>query len=190
MLADLSSIRVAHPLYGRTLVLNLPDTSSDDRTDATIAAMTALVKHTDVTQLAARVARRLGTHEAYRDYDGMIRSVFELLSPVERGGRVQFVRDIEGRELLRHPDQLLAEIIRHGQTACDCDDRAMVGVALLRAMGFRAGFVVVGRRASGPFHHVFFAVERRGRVVPLDPQETSAPGRWPPSKRKKIYWVE
>lgn len=185
----LDKLRVAAP-YNATLVLDLPGTSADDRVDATIAAMRAVVKSTDITQHVAKLARVLVSHEAYRDYDGMLRSVFELLSPVERGGRVQFARDIAGRELLRHPDQLIAELSRRGVTSADCDDRAMLGAALLRAMGFRAGFIVVGKRARGPFHHVMFCAEHRGRLVPMDPQETKAPGKFPVHARRKIFWID
>lgn len=186
----LDKLRVKSPLYNATLVLDLPDTGPDDRVDATIAAMKAIVKSTDVTQRVAKLARVLVAHEGYRDYGGMLRAVFELLSPVERGGRVQFARDIAGRELLRHPDQLIDEMARAGVTSADCDDRAMLGAALCRAMGFRAGFIVVGKRAKGPFHHVMFCAQHKGRAVPMDPQETRAPGRFPGHARKKIYWID
>lgn len=179
-------------VYGRSLRVELP-TDPDERVEATLQAMRAMIHHTDVTQHVHRLATEIVARHANRDRRAWIEDVFTLLSPAERGGAMQFKPDVFGKEVLRHPDQLVKEIREHSTTSADCDDRAMLGAALLRAMGFKTVLIVVGKSRSGPYQHVFFGVvlgKGAGRVLALDPQECDRPGMWVEHERRKIVRVD
>lgn len=90
----------------------------------------------------------------------------------------RFLRDPKNVELLQAPRVLLDTIGENGYVRGDCDDAAILGAALVKAVGLRARFVVVGWRGSfGPFSHVWtegwdgrrwveFDVTRPAQVVP------------------------
>lgn len=70
--------------------------------------------------------------------------------------RCVFLRDPSNRELLHHPAVMLQDILRQGYTAVDCDDVAILGAALGKAIGLRARFVVVGFSSpTAPFRHIW-----------------------------------
>lgn len=66
-----------------------------------------------------------------------------------------FVRDPADIELLTAPAVQLTTIRQTGMTPGDCDDVAVLAASLALAIGLRARFVAVGRRA---FEHVFTVV--------------------------------
>lgn len=68
----------------------------------------------------------------------------------------RFVRDPSGVELVHRPERLLDQIGTGGYAIGDCDDAAVLGAALGKAVGFSAQFVVLGFLGSrGPFSHVY-----------------------------------
>lgn len=68
----------------------------------------------------------------------------------------RFVRDPTGIELLHRPERLLDQIAAGGYAIGDCDDAAILGAALGKAVGFSARFVVLGFFGPrGPFSHVY-----------------------------------
>lgn len=83
--------------------------------------------------------------------------------------RVVFLRDPRNRELLHHPRVLLQDILRQGYTSIDCDDVAILGAALGKAIGLRARFVVVGFSSpTAPFRHIWTELSDPSRVRWID----------------------
>lgn len=67
-----------------------------------------------------------------------------------------FLRDPHGFELLRTVPEMLAMIRRRGIAQLDCDDVAVLGAALGKAVGLPARFVLLGFFELGaPFSHVY-----------------------------------
>lgn len=170
-------------MYGSTLAADLPE--GDAGTDATVAAMTAVIHHAGESPHVGRVVSRL--------LPGLMQNkavpvlVFGWLKK-----HCRFKRDPWGKELLRHPDQLITEIESTGQALCDCDDVAMLAASLCMACGARPVLIVMGRDRSGPFEHVYAGVKIDRAVPPygaIDPQECDAPGRERPAARRKVYSV-
>jgi hypothetical protein len=184
---------MSDPTYGKSLRLELPE-DADDRVSATLEAMRAMIHHTDTTQHVHRLATEMVADLPNRDRVAQVQAVFDLLRARDEGGAMNFKPDTFGKEVLRHPDQLVKEIREHGATSGDCDDRAMLGSALLRAMGWKTVLIVVGKRAGQPYQHVFFGVvigrKGRERVFPIDPQECDRPGISVRYERRKIVNVD
>jgi hypothetical protein len=171
-------------LYGATRTLQLSG-PPDEQTAQTIAAMFAFVHDTDRSQLAHRVAVALVSRVPQKDFRGQLRMVYEYLRQ-----HVRFKRDTFDREHLRHPDQLLSEILNTGATAADCDDVAMLGAALVRALGMAPVFVTMARGFNAPYEHVYFGAELDGQIVPMDPQERTPFGQHtPPASARRRVWT-
>lgn len=152
--------------------------------DQTIAAMQGILEdamHSAYVRTAARLMP--GPH-----------AIYNVLA-----SHVRFVRDPAGVELLRHPVVMLREMrkARDATAAGDCDDRALLGAALLAHRGYAPVWIVAGAtppERGGRYTHVFFGYLRdpkgetaRGNVVPMDPQEGMPPGQWPRVPLIRIY---
>ncbi len=66
----------------------------------------------------------------------------------------QFVRDPFGVELLHEPRYMLQVIEARAFFQGDCDDAAVLGAALAKAVGLRARFRAIGFRRGGLLSHV------------------------------------
>lgn len=165
--------------------------SPDDKTAATIAAMRAMVHDTDRTGHVQQWAAALAAACPQKSFICHARRVYDALK-----NYIRFKRDTFGTEHLRHPDVLIAEIsqTRGNDLRCtaDCDDTAMLGAALLRAMGFRAYFVTVGLSPAAPYTHVYFGADIPTpdglRWVPMDPQERIPFGHEAPTIARRRLW--
>lgn len=69
--------------------------------------------------------------------------------------RFRFLADPEGVEYLQAPDVLLTQLEQTGEMTGDCDDAAIIGAALARALGLRARFRAVAfPKPMSPYRHV------------------------------------
>lgn len=158
----------------------------DVRVSQTIGAMTAFAEDAGryspaVLQVAGAMARSCGQ----LDRACQVQRLYDWLSK-----SVRFKGDPLDLEHLRHPDQLIAEIETHGMAAADCDCLAMLGAAVLIALGIPAWFIVDGLSPIGPLEHVYIAAELSGQLVPLDPQHSTPIGVWPQAGRRSKWPVK
>lgn len=151
------------------------------RTDRTAAAMVAVIHSTERTGWVRTLAGKILHGRAPADGLGVVYGFLRT--------HMDFGRDPENVELVRHPDQLIAEFERTGRMHGDCDDLACLGAALVRALGYPAALIVAGRQADGPFEHVYYGAAVNGRLIPFDPQERVPPGQEHPAERRKVYAV-
>lgn len=89
---------------------------------------------------------------------------------------VAFVPDPLGVELLKSPVYLLREIEARGRATGDCDDVAVLGAALGRAIGLPARFVLLAFTEGAPYEHVYTELGAGGEWVELD---TTRPAQLP-----------
>jgi len=175
-------IHAGQPPFDAHLRITLP--KGDDGVFATLWAMKAFVDDAvERSPALAKLAGMIGQH--CKSKMGRAHAVYEFMKR-----NVKFVRDPAGLEHVRHPDQLLEEISRRGQTTGDCDDVATLGAALLKKLGLQACFIVAGRRRGGRFEHVLYGVrDRSGRFYPIDSQHRVI-GKLPrKAKRVKSFVV-
>jgi transglutaminase-like putative cysteine protease len=123
----------------------------------------------EVRETAIEVVRDAGT--APHDSLGELAALFAFVRD-----RVRFTGDIAGVETLQAPHYTLRVM------AGDCDDRAVLLVAMARSIGLPAGlrFRVIGANPSRPgrFSHVYVVANVKGKDVALDPTYPSSKMGW------------
>lgn len=181
--------RAAWP-YNAETTMPLPD-EPGAMTENTVAAMLALIHHAAVGPAVGAFVESIGGDAAAPFPVRLFRVCAE---------RVKYRADPKGRELLRHPDQLIDELQRTGRTAGDCDELAALIAAALSRASLDAAIVTVARSTTGPFAHVlagYFPARRQAddatrrswrEVIPIDPQEARAAGEWPAGIARVKVW--
>ncbi len=123
----------------------------------TLQRMRSVVNKSLTDPLVVETARRLVADLHPRDYDAHARAVRGYLAE-----HLQFARDPRGVEMLSTPRYLLTEIARRYIVQGDCDDAAILGAALAKAIGLKARLVALGFFQKGaPLSHVYAVVQGR-----------------------------
>ncbi len=123
----------------------------------TLNAMRRVINAALTDPLVLQTARRIVGVFPSRDYDAHALAVKSYLQE-----HFQFVRDPRGVEMLSTPRYLLTEISRRYIVQGDCDDAAILGAALAKAIGLRARLTALSffTRAT-PFSHVYTVIKGR-----------------------------
>lgn len=101
---------------------------------------------------------------------------------------VEFLRDPENVEMLHGPAWQIKQILRGpGIVQVDCDDVAMLGAALGKAIGLRARFVVVGFAPNKPFRHVWSELSPRGNEAWIDMDVTRPVQGLPTNRIRRAF---
>lgn len=155
----------------------------DAGTVVTLGKMRSLVNRSLVLPIVRGAAVSIVRLVVPRDRRGQVAAIRRFLNE-----RVQFLRDPVGVELLHTPDWLLRDIKARYYTNADCDDVAMLGAALGKAVGLKARFVAVAfYDPVAPYSHVWaelFDGDRWGDVdVTRTVQDLSSKGI---SRRKVV----
>lgn len=122
--------------------------------DVTLRRMAGLVnrdvEHIDLRDAAVSIVDGIDG----RDVLGQLAAIDAWLREHTR-----FLRDPVDDELLQTPRLMLAVIARAGVAPGDCDDVAMLGAALAKAIGIRARFVAESYLGpAAPLQHVYTVV--------------------------------
>lgn len=176
----------------------------DEGVPATVAAIQAVVDHATHDPQTVRALRSLLVTVRSDRYNYNFRpplswSVENEAKQFGRAlwlwltGHVEFERDPAGVELVRHPLDMLTEVLRSGTARGDCDDMTALVCAVLHVAGYRPVVVTVGKEVNGRYQHVFAGVRTgtklaRASVFPLDAQEKVPPGQWPAVAQRVKLW--
>lgn len=152
--------------------------TGDMGTMQTVNKMRQLVNMSLVDSIVVQTARGLAAQSMPRDRDAQAYSIQTFLKE-----HFQFVNDPRGVELLVPPRGMLQAIARRGVVSGDCDEAAILGAALGKAIGLRANFVVLGFMGPmGPFSHVYTVLRGSSGWVSLDVTRPER-GPFPPASR-------
>lgn len=133
-------------------------------TAQTVAKMRQLVNSSLTDPRVIQTARSIGMAFYPRDTDSQARAIKDYLKE-----HFQFINDPRGVELLVAPGPMLDTISKRGIVAGDCDEAAILGAALGKAIGLRARFVLLGFTGrAGPYAHVFAILRGASSWVSLD----------------------
>ncbi len=129
----------------------IPLPSSDFGTYMTLAAMRAMVYREfmapNVRLMATDIVRGIGGKDGVEQAHA-IRDFLEQ--------HTEFLRDPDGIEMLHGPVWQVQQILNRGLVQVDCDDVAMLGAALGKAVGLRARFLAVSFvSVNAPYRHVW-----------------------------------
>lgn len=126
-----------------------PQRAGVDGIKDTLAEMSRLVNAASVNPLIRKQAMQAISHCASSDRTCQQASI---LSWVQR--QMVFIRDPYGVEALHDPVMIALAIEKRKQPYGDCDDFSMYLAALMRAVGLKASFKVVGFN-GGNLSHVY-----------------------------------
>lgn len=116
----------------------------------TLDKMRTMVNRSLSVPLVVEQAAGIAATVPPRDYYAIAQAIREWMQRHYR-----FVRDPVGVELLRDPEYQLGQWMQRGYIAGDCDDAAVLGAALGKAVGLVASFYAVGFSPRGPLVHVY-----------------------------------
>lgn len=135
--------------------------SGDLGIEWTVRRMRRLVADARSSHLLAETARNIVTRSrSSTEAAERIRAFLE--------SSVRFAHDPRGVELLKPPDMMLEELEQLGEAVGDCDDVAVLGAALGRAIGLPARFVLLAFTRGAPFEHVYTELLTDGGWQDLD----------------------
>lgn len=151
-----------------TLVQRFHIGYGDSGAEQTLAGMVALVNHAVSDPAFVRFARTLAVAGGVRNPVAQAFAIRGWLSRVWR-----FVDDPTDMELLRAPDDMLRDYSARAVIMGDCDEAAVMGAALGKAIGIPSQLIalafVKSDGTAGPFEHVYAAlVMSDGSYVDLD----------------------
>jgi transglutaminase-like putative cysteine protease len=168
--------------HGRRVTVTLSGLSwipdGDAGTYSTLARMAQVVNLGQINPLTVDAAHRIVSGCRPRDSGCYAYTIRAWLARWFR-----FVPDALDVETLRTPDYLLQELATRGAMTGDCDDAAVLGAALGKAVGLPARFVVLGFASAGDaFGHVYAQLQTQaGNWVSLDVTKPRGPLE-PPSR--------
>lgn len=136
----------------------------DGASIATLHKMRSMVNNAIMLPIVVETAHSIVRGQRARDYHNMALAVRYWLAQ-----NFRFVSDPVGVELVRTPDYLLRQFHTYGYMSGDCDDVAVLGAALGKAVGIPAKFVAIGFKIGGSLAHVFtLLLPRSAPIVSLD----------------------
>lgn len=137
-------------------------------TRATLEAMLRVVHDARASQTVLDAVAQLVRFLPQHDQLAEAQAIFNFVQ-----NHIRYTRDPLTVEMLQTPEQLLERGVG------DCDDKAILLMAMLHAVGIPAMFVV-GGRAPNMFEHVWVAAYLNGQWISMDATEPHAMG-WTPN---------
>jgi len=156
----------------RLIRFSLPQ--GDDRTKETLRIMREIAKRSDDWRSVKNQAVGIISSFDPRAKLNQIMAVHNFV-----GDRMVYVPDIHGVEEIQAPWIHIDRIQKTGSSFGDCDDYALLGVSLMRAVGFPTAFSAIATGRRGPnFDHVRAAVNYEGKWVALESTAKGRPVGW------------
>lgn len=144
------------------------------RAFANLGVITAPVL-TASREIVADIEARNTTGQAY--------AVRDFLS-----ARLRFLSDPVDIEVLETPESMLKTIATRGYAMGDCDNAAVLSAALLKSIGIRCRFVILGfTKPNAPYQHVYTEAFTPAGWVDMD---TTAPAGGTPPTITRRYVME
>jgi hypothetical protein len=135
-----------------------------------------------VNEMGKLINRSLGNQHVRQKAERLIREVTpndmnqeaENIYNFVRDG-VRFTKDPRGLEYVQSPGHILDILKKEGKAYGDCDDKTVLGLALLKNVGHQVAVKTTSYSPNGKFTHVYGLVKLNGRWVPFD---TTRPDKW------------
>lgn len=122
--------------------------------------------HETVTQMEKIILASLGDQQVRMAAEDVVGGV----EPNDREGeasavyqfvrdRVRYTKDPKGMEYVQTPGHMLTMIQKRGQAYGDCDDKTVLGLSMLKNLGYDVAIRVAQYRPQGTYTHVYGLVK-------------------------------
>lgn len=130
-------------------------------------------KNWEVRYAAAQLVKDIPERNDIKE----VNTVFKYIQHYAR-----YTKDPWGVELLHSPEVSLRLIREDGFASLDCDDYTILGLALVKVLGYNVALKVVSTQPNRKFHHVYGLVNIQGRWWPFDAIRREKPLGWESDK--------
>lgn len=161
----------------------LPMAAGDIGTAQTVHHMKKLVNQSLTDPVVVQTARGIALQYYQRDKDAQAQGIRSFMQD-----HFQFINDPRGVELLVTPRAMLDTITKRYVVSGDCDEAAILGAALGKAIGLQAQFALLAFEGRRSYAHVYAILRGTSGWVSLD---TTRPlrGPFPPVMRQTTVEV-
>jgi hypothetical protein len=90
----------------------------------------------------------------------------------------RYTHDLRDAEFIQTPPYVLSQLESGKIPMLDCDDFTIVGLSLLRSIGYNTKIRIAGYRPDKKFTHVYGMVAVKGQWIPFDAIIKSKPFGW------------
>lgn len=155
-------------------------------TNQTVDKMKKVILASLGDQLVRMTAERLITNVDPNDKEMEASVIYQFVRD-----RVHYVRDPRGLEYIQTPNYLLKAIEKNGKAFGDCDDKTVLGLALLKNIGYDVAIRVAGYREPKVYTHVYGLIKLYNQWIPFDATPTDKQLGWEhPYKTIKDYPID
>jgi transglutaminase-like putative cysteine protease len=152
-------------------MITQPMGAGDIGTAQTVHKMKQLVNKSLTDPVVIQTARGIALQYYQRDKDAQAQGIRSFMQE-----HFQFINDPRGVELLVTPRAMLDTIAKRYVVSGDCDEAAILGAALGKAIGLQARFALLAFQGRGSYAHVYAILRGTSGWVSLD---TTRPLRGP-----------
>jgi transglutaminase-like putative cysteine protease len=135
----------------------------DQKVKVTLREMARLIREGSKNWEVRSAATQLIRDVRERDEWGEVSAIFDFIQSFAR-----YTLDPDETELLHSADISLRLIREQDFAALDCDDYTILGLALLKSIGYPVGLKVISLNADREFEHVYGLVLLKTGWIPFD----------------------
>lgn len=114
-------------------------------------------------QLVRMTAEELLVGTPAYDREGEIEAIYQYVRD-----KVRYTKDPAGLEYVQTPKHLIQMIMQRGQAYGDCDDKTVLGLAMLKNLGYEVAIRVAGYKTPGVYTHVYGLVKVKHNWIVFD----------------------
>jgi len=129
----------------------------------TVSKMKEVIQRSLSSQRVRQKAEEIVSGIVDNDQQGEVRSIYQYVQK-----NIRYTRDPKGLEYVQTPDYLLDAVEQNKQAFGDCDDKTVLGLSLLKTIGYDVAIKVVSYLQNKKFSHVYGLVKFDGQWVPFD----------------------
>lgn len=149
--------------------------------DQTVNKMRQMILASLGKQEVRIAAEEIIGHVAPNDRKGEARAVYEFVRD-----KVRYTKDPNGMEYVQTPNHILGVIRDRGQAYGDCDDKVVLGLSLLKNLGYPVAIRVASYQNHRHFTHVYGMVKVYDEWMPFDATPSNQELGWELEPRTRV----
>ena len=154
----------------KTPVQYITTDHGDAGIDQTVQAMIRLIRASLGNQAVRQQAEKIISNAAQNDMEDEAEQIYNYVRDY-----VRFTKDPQGLEYVQTPAHMIQVIEQEGKAYGDCDDKTVLGLALLKNTGHQVAIKTTSYNPNGKFSHVYGLVKLHGEWIPFD---ATRPDKW------------